>query len=149
VAIDTVEDLQAVGLGERQYQGQILPRQDVAVQPQRAMTVVSLAEMFDQRAQVVERNVVRLAGAQIEQMEMLPNRQQELAGARLVRGMLKGAHETSHAARDGRPGVMAEAANLQAWRVALRQAGEITAQAVGQREGSGMVADDQFAPGVE
>ncbi len=113
------------------------------------MTVVSLAEMLDQRAQVVERGVVHLAGAQIEQMEMLPDLEQELAGARLVTGVLKGADDLFHAARDGRPGVMAEAANLQAWRVALRQAGEITAQAVGQREGSGMVADDQFAPGVE
>ena len=149
-AIDAVEHLDAVGAPQRQDQGQVLAFQGVAVQVQRAVAGLFLAEVLEQARQVVQGGVADLAGQQLQYVIVLLDLQQVAA----VRGAGEAgqgvAEQFLDPLGDGLGAVAAEAAYLQAWPAAVgRQRVEVVAQAVKQGVGAFVAADHQLVPAVQ
>ncbi|MCY1353110.1 hypothetical protein D9M69_394410 [compost metagenome] len=150
LAMQAVEHLQAVRTAERQDQRQLVALQGVAVEVQRAEGGARLAQVLEQRRQVGQRGMPHLAGLQVDQMVVLAHLHQ-VATAATGEEMLEHVVEQHlDPFGDRRRAVAAEAAHPQRrQRPAGRQAVEVVAQAIEQRGGAVVAADQQFVPAVQ
>jgi len=150
VAIQPVEQLQAVGTPAGQEQSQVVSFQGMSVEVQRAVLRQLFAQRADQAGQVGQALVAYLAGLQLQQVVTLLDLQKQTAG-RLFGKTLQGFAEQFLDALGNRAGpVAAITAHQQLGVRSLgRQAVEVVAQAVEQRIRTAVATDQQLVPAVQ
>ncbi|MNF78027.1 hypothetical protein D3C84_601890 [compost metagenome] len=147
---DPIEHLNAFGLPHRQYQRQVLVFQRHRVQVQRTVADEVCAQVFDQRRQRGEGDVVDLAGHQFQHMEMLLDLNQVALIELAQQQVLRSVEDFFDPPGDELRAVVAEAMNPQPGLLPpLRQIVEVIAYAGEQGMGAIKTADQYLVPAVE
>ncbi|MNZ86133.1 hypothetical protein D3C78_1049480 [compost metagenome] len=150
VAVHPVEHLDAVGAAYRQHQRQVLLREGVAVQLQRAVARQVAAQVFHQCRQVGQAGVADPVRLQLQHMETLLDLQQEARHTGSTQQRLGFIEEFLHALGDGLGAIAAEAAHPQSGPSAIgRQGIEVVTQAGEQGVCALVAADQQLVPAVQ